>query len=216
MREWHVADLRRRISIVQQEVFLFSGNISGNIRLGEDAIDDAPSRARRPLRQRRALHQPPPPRLHPRRGRRRLHPVGRPAPISGLRPRPRLSTRKSSSSDEATSSIDTETEQLIQDAIAKLMHDRTSIVIAHRLSTIRKRRPNPSDAPRRGARARPSRRPLAPKTASTPASTASTMGAFHKTHTKDPFNLFEFQLRRVSLSGFIQRQPISADIAGQL
>ena len=136
VRQWPAAELRRRISIVQQEVFLFSGNISGNIRLGEDAIDDAQvERAARYVNAAPFIERLPQGYAHAvaeggstlSAGQRQLLAFARALAFD-----PEILVL-----DEATSSIDTATEQLIQDAIAKLMHERTSIVIAHRLSTIR-------------------------------------------------------------------------------
>ena len=136
VRQWPAAELRRRISIVQQEVFLFSGSISGNIRLGEDAMDDAQvERAARYVNAAPFIERLPQGYAHAvaeggstlSAGQRQLLAFARALAFD-----PEILVL-----DEATSSIDTETEQLIQDAIAKLMHERTSIVIAHRLSTIR-------------------------------------------------------------------------------
>lgn len=136
VRQWHAEDLRRRISIVQQDVFLFSGDISGNIRLGEEAIDQpAVERAARYVNAAPFIERQP---------QSYAQAVAEGGSTLSAGQRQLLSFARALAFDpqilvldEATSSIDTETEQLIQDAIAKLMHDRTSIVIAHRLSTIR-------------------------------------------------------------------------------
>ena len=136
VREWHVEELRRRISIVQQDVFLFSGNIGDNIRLGETAIGEAEA-----ARAARYVNAAP---FIERLPEGYAHAVAEGGSTLSSGQRQLLSFARALAFDpeilvldEATSSIDTETEQLIQDAIAKLMHDRTSIVIAHRLSTIR-------------------------------------------------------------------------------
>ena len=136
VQQWHAEDLRRRISIVQQDVFLFSGDISGNIRLGEEAIDQpAVERAARYVNAAPFIERQP---------QAYAQAVAEGGSTLSAGQRQLLSFARALAFDpqvlvldEATSSIDTETEQLIQDAIAKLMHDRTSIVIAHRLSTIR-------------------------------------------------------------------------------
>ena len=136
VRQWNVEDLRQRISIVQQDVFLFSGDIQTNIRLGNESIEPAqvetaaryvhadrfidrlPGRFSEPVAERGATLSA---------GERQLLAFARALAFD-----PEILVL-----DEATSSIDTETEHLIQDAIARLMRERTSIVIAHRLSTIR-------------------------------------------------------------------------------
>ena len=136
VREWNVEELRERISIVQQDVFLFSGNIRYNIRLGDERIDQQRiEEATRYVNADRFVDQLP-------QGYDQVVTEGGSTLSSGQRQL--LSFARALAFDpeilvldEATSSIDTETEQLIQDAISKLMHDRTSIVIAHRLSTIR-------------------------------------------------------------------------------
>ena len=136
VRDWNVEELRARISIVQQDVFLFSGDIKGNIRLGDPHIsDDQVVAAARYVNADRFVDRLP---------EKFAQPVAEGGSTLSSGERQLLSFARALAFDpevlildEATSSIDTETEQLIQDAIAKLMRERTSIVIAHRLSTIR-------------------------------------------------------------------------------
>ena len=135
LRDWDLKALRENFAVVLQEVFLFSGTIAGNIRLGREDITEE--------RVRWAAHE-----VHADSFIRRLKggyeaevrergaglSVGQKQLISFARALafdPALLIL-----DEATSSIDTETEQLIQRAIERVMRDRTSIVVAHRLSTI--------------------------------------------------------------------------------
>ncbi|HEX7183140.1 MAG TPA: ABC transporter ATP-binding protein [Thermoanaerobaculia bacterium] len=137
VREWELARLRRSVAMVLQDVFLFSGTIGANIRLGEEEIDDE--------RLRWAAGE-----VHALPFIERL-PGGFDAQVrergAGLSvgqkqliafARALAFDPKILILDEATSSIDTETEQLIQKALDRLLVGRTSIVIAHRLSTIQK------------------------------------------------------------------------------
>ena len=135
IRNLHPAELRARFSIVPQDVFLFSDDISSNIRLGNRNISD--EHLREAARQVNAdgfinkLSSQYFTRLHERGagisvGQKQLISFAR-----ALAFNPRVLIL-----DEATSSIDTETEVLIHDAVKRLMTGRTSIVIAHRLSTV--------------------------------------------------------------------------------
>jgi len=135
IRNLDPAELRARFSIVPQDVFLFSEDIAGNIRLGNPNISD--DQLREAARQVNAdgfinkLSSQYSTRLYERGGGIS---VGQKQLISFARAlafNPRVLIL-----DEATSSIDTETEVLIHDAVKRLMTGRTSLVIAHRLSTV--------------------------------------------------------------------------------
>lgn len=128
-------ELRKRIAIVQQDVFLFSDTIAANIRMGDESMDDVhveqmaasvhadsfvsrlPDGLQTVLLERGANISA---------GQRQLIAFAR-----ALAADPEILVL-----DEATSSVDSETEALIEDATARLMEGRTSLVIAHRLSTI--------------------------------------------------------------------------------
>ncbi|MFP3942210.1 MAG: ABC transporter ATP-binding protein [Thermoanaerobaculia bacterium] len=137
VRRWELARLRRSIGLVLQDVFLFSGSLARNIRLDEPAIDD--ERVRWAAREVRAL-----PFIERLPGGMDAEVKERGGGLSvgqkqlvafarALAFDPRILIL-----DEATSSIDTETEQLIQRALERLLRGRTSLVIAHRLSTVQK------------------------------------------------------------------------------
>jgi ATP-binding cassette subfamily B protein len=135
IRQMDKFDLRRHISMVLQDVFLFSGTIRSNITMGNSEISEATMReAARLVGADRFIEQLPGGFDEEVKERGATLSVGQKQLISFARAlayNPRILVL-----DEATSSVDTETEKLIQQAIEKLLHGRTAIVIAHRLSTI--------------------------------------------------------------------------------
>jgi ATP-binding cassette subfamily B multidrug efflux pump len=136
VRDYDQVSLRRHVGIVLQDPFLFSGTVRSNITLGEETIpleqvieaakfvnahsfiERLPRGYDTPVRERGAGFST---------GQKQLIAFAR-----ALVQNPDILLVL----DEATANIDTETEELIQDALARLMQGRTSIIIAHRLSTI--------------------------------------------------------------------------------
>ena len=135
IRDINPQSLRRQTSVVLQDVFLFSGDIKENINLGDDRIPiDRVKAAARVVGANRFIEQLQGGYNAEVKERGATLSVGQKQLLSFARAlafNPRILVL-----DEATSSVDTETEILIQQAIKKLLHGRTSIVIAHRLSTI--------------------------------------------------------------------------------
>ncbi|MCX6121822.1 MAG: ABC transporter ATP-binding protein [Ignavibacteriales bacterium] len=128
-------DLRKHIAVVLQDVFLFSGDIQNNIHLGDETIPiERVKAAARLVGAHRFIDALPNTYAAEVKERGATLSVGQKQLLSFARAlafNPRILIL-----DEATSSVDTETEQLIQHAIKKMLQGRTSIVIAHRLSTI--------------------------------------------------------------------------------
>jgi ATP-binding cassette subfamily B multidrug efflux pump len=137
IRDFEIEDLRRHFGVVLQDPHLFTGTIAENIRLGTDGISDdqisgaaarvnlldfvqgLPEGFAQPVRERGAGYST---------GQKQLINFAR-----ALAHNPRFLIL-----DEATSSVDTETELRIREALQQLVVGRTSIVIAHRLSTIQR------------------------------------------------------------------------------
>jgi ATP-binding cassette subfamily B protein len=123
--------------MVLQDPVLFSGTIAGNIRLREATIsDEEVARAARFVNAARFIERLPGGYEYEVRERGSNLSVGQRQLLAFARAiafNPAVLLVM----DEATSSVDTETEALIQDALEKMMRNRTSIIIAHRLSTIR-------------------------------------------------------------------------------
>jgi ATP-binding cassette subfamily B protein len=137
VREWDLKDLRENFAVVLQDVFLFSGTVEGNIRLGrEDITAERVAWAAREVHAEYFIERLPEGYQAEVRERGAGLSVGQKQLISFARALafdPALLIL-----DEATSSIDTETEQFIQQAIERVLRDRTSIVVAHRLSTVQR------------------------------------------------------------------------------
>jgi len=137
VREMDLTDLRRRFGVVLQDPFLFTGTVEGNIRLGTEGIEDAdveqaaedvnladfirtlPGGFKEEVRERGSTLST---------GQKQLISFAR-----ALAHDPKILIL-----DEATSSVDTETEFRVRDALNRMVEGRTSVVIAHRLSTVQR------------------------------------------------------------------------------
>jgi ATP-binding cassette subfamily B protein len=137
LKEMDLSSLRRRFGVVLQDPFLFSGTVEGNIRLGTDWIEDEdvekaaedvnladfvrtlPGGFKEEVRERGSTLST---------GQKQLISFAR-----ALAHEPKILIL-----DEATSSVDTETEFRVRDALDNMVEGRTSIIIAHRLSTVQR------------------------------------------------------------------------------
>ncbi|RMF15557.1 MAG: ATP-binding cassette domain-containing protein, partial [Alphaproteobacteria bacterium] len=136
LREVDPVDLRRQIAMVPQETVIFAASVRDNIRYGRpDASDEEVIEAARLAHAMEFIRELPEG-LDTQLGERGVR-------LSGGQ-RQRLAIARALLKDapillldEATSSLDSQSEHLIQEALARLMADRTTIVIAHRLATVR-------------------------------------------------------------------------------
>jgi ATP-binding cassette subfamily B protein len=137
VRDWELQSLRENFAVVLQDIFLFTGTVESNIRLGREDISDERVRwAATEVCADNFIQRLPHDYKSEVRERGAGLSVGQKQLISFARALafdPALLIL-----DEATSSIDTETEQFIQLAIDRVMRNRTSLVVAHRLSTIQR------------------------------------------------------------------------------
>jgi len=137
VRKFDLNYLRKSIAVVHQDVFLFSDSITNNINLLDTAItDEQIEAAAKSVGADVFIDQLPDKYNYQVQERGATLSSGQAQMISFIRAL--VHDPKILVLDEATSSVDTETEELIQKAIEKLMQNRSAIVIAHRLSTIQK------------------------------------------------------------------------------
>lgn len=133
--DYDLKELRGSIGVVLQDVFLFSGSVEENIRLRNSRITD--EKLQDAARTVHAVN------FIDKLNRKYATPLGERGSSLSVGQKQLLAFARALAYDpkilvldEATSSIDTETELLIRDALSKLLAGRTSIIIAHRLSTI--------------------------------------------------------------------------------
>jgi ATP-binding cassette, subfamily B, multidrug efflux pump len=136
VQQWDLRALRQHIGVVLQDVFLFSGDVRANLALGDPSIPLERVERAAQLANADGFIRALPDGYHAHvRERGSNFSAGQRQLLSLARVlvyQPEILVM-----DEATSSVDTETEALIQDALEKVMRDRTCLLIAHRLSTIR-------------------------------------------------------------------------------
>jgi len=137
IRQMDLNELRRRFGVVLQDPFLFSGTIENNIRLGSSWItDEQVATAAENVNVADFIRSLPQGFKEPVRERGSTMSTGQKQLISfarALAHNPRILVL-----DEATSSVDTETELRVREALSRMVEGRTSVIIAHRLSTIQR------------------------------------------------------------------------------